>query len=67
MRVADLRTLYTSTNVDEVRQIVKKYRISFVVVGSLEKKDFPAGAFPAGLAFRRVFDGGGTAVYAVSP
>ena len=67
MRAADLKALYTSASVDEVKKLVAKYRIRYVVVGPLERKDFPAGAFPMAILFRSVFSEGGTTLYGVAP
>jgi YYY domain-containing protein len=66
-RAAALRTLYTSTNIDEVRQIIRKFRVRYVAVGSLEKRDFGPGAFPTGPAFQRVFSEDGSSLYEVGP
>jgi len=37
VREADLRTLYTSTNPEEKRSILERYRVEYVVVGDLER------------------------------
>lgn len=35
-RVADVRTIYTSENTDEVKALIKKYHISYIFIGSNE-------------------------------
>ena len=36
-RVADVRTLYTSTDIDEKESILRRYNVEYVVVGDLER------------------------------
>ncbi len=66
-RVADLRTIYTSMDPLPVLDIVGRRHIRYVVVGSLEKKDFGEQAFPTRLNFLRVFAEEGTAIYEARP
>jgi YYY domain-containing protein len=62
-RQADLKDLYTSTDVPAVIDLVRRRRIDYIVWGSLEQKDFAAAGFPARGGFRKVFSDGGTTIY----
>jgi len=77
-RHEDVRTLYTSTDPEEKRSILQKYRIEYVVVGELER-NYPTDGFhstdnSAGIAafeplvggvFEVAFVSGDTIVYRV--
>ena len=65
-RQQDVQTLYTTNDIALSRQLLTRYAIQYVFVGSLERSDFP----PAGLAkFAQlgtpVFSDGGTIVYKI--
>lgn len=64
-RQNDLKTIYTTTDPEIVREIVRRRRIRFVVVGPLERTDFGAAPFPAAPSFPKVFDENGTALFEV--
>ena len=40
VRAADIQTIYTSTNEDEVRDLISFYNISYIYVGKLELEKF---------------------------
>lgn len=40
-RASDVEKIYTSSNIQEVSNLVKKYSIKFIVVGTLEKRKYP--------------------------
>lgn len=40
-RVAEISTIYLSENHQEVKELLKKYNVSYVVVGEFEKEKFP--------------------------
>jgi len=64
-RRADVAHLYTAPSLAEVTPLLERYHVRYVVVGELERKDYP----PAGLAkFAELpvaFSHGGTTIYAV--
>ncbi len=64
-RRRDLRLLYTSEDAEEVFAVLHRYDVRYVVVGSLEHRDFGVNAFPLRANFRRAFDSKGTAVYEI--
>lgn len=66
-READLKTIYTSQDPLQVLETVKRRNIRYVVVGTLEKKDFGPIPFPTRLNFIKVFDENGTAVFEAKP
>ncbi|MCR5324815.1 MAG: hypothetical protein K6E85_16275 [Lachnospiraceae bacterium] len=39
-RTADIETIYTSSDVEKVRKLVKQYNIEYIYVGSIERKEF---------------------------
>lgn len=40
-RIADIKTLYTTVDINEAKQIIDKYNIEYIYVGELEKEKFP--------------------------
>jgi uncharacterized membrane protein len=40
-RVEDVNTLYTSTNLQTVKNLINKYKISYVVVATLDRQKYP--------------------------
>ncbi len=40
-RIADAETLYTSKDLNIVKELIKKYSISYIVVSSLERQKYP--------------------------
>ena len=41
-RIADIETIYTSTDTETVRELINKYGISYIYVGNLEREKYPA-------------------------
>lgn len=41
-RVADVTELYTTDSAERARELIRKYHISYIVVGSCERTQFPA-------------------------
>jgi uncharacterized membrane protein len=81
-RVEDVRTLYTSSNVDEKRQILDRYNVEYIVVGDLERiypiannECTPTGSQAGIEAFQRMvgtdlqvaYSDAGTTIYHVLP
>jgi YYY domain-containing protein len=81
-RVADVRTLYTSSDVDEKSAILHRYNVAYVVVGDLERRypradndctstgnDAGIAAFAemTGTTLDVAFSSGGTTIYQVLP
>ena len=40
-RVQDIQTIYTSTEVSAVESLIKKYNITYIYIGQLEREKFP--------------------------
>ncbi len=40
-RVEDVRTIYTSTDLEQVRELIEKYQIEYIFVGSQERAQYP--------------------------
>jgi YYY domain-containing protein len=63
-RTRDVQRIYRTTDLRIARSLLERYRVRYVVVGGLERRDYP----PAALAKfdrlgRRSFQAGGTVVY----
>ncbi|HUZ76963.1 MAG TPA: hypothetical protein VMV93_05180, partial [Chloroflexota bacterium] len=67
VRIADLARLYTSTNPDEVKNLLRRYNVSYVVVGPLERQKYGNRAFTLFERFGTVaFQDAGTTVYHIN-
>ena len=63
-RVEDVATIYSTTDVRRAGALLARYGIDYVVVGSLERADYPsAGLAKFSRLGRHVYAAGGTAVY----
>ena len=40
-RITDVQTLYTTTDINKVKELISKYNISYVVISTLEKTKYP--------------------------
>lgn len=40
-RISDVQTIYTSNDIDDVIDLIKKYNIKYIVVSGLEKQKYP--------------------------
>jgi uncharacterized membrane protein len=67
-RAADVKTLYTTTDVPTARRLIGRYGVGYVVVGPLERTDYgSAGLAKWNVLGRRVFDQAGTTIYRLTP
>jgi YYY domain-containing protein len=64
-RKKGLQSIYTSEDSEGVFNVLHHYKVRYVFVGSLEKRDFGANAFPLRANFRRAFASGDAAVYEI--
>jgi uncharacterized membrane protein len=63
-RVEDVAAIYSTTDVRRARALLAHYGVDYVVVGSLERADYPsAGLAKFSRLGRHVYAAGGTAVY----
>lgn len=63
-RVEDVATIYSTTDVRRARALLARYDIDYVVVGSIERADYPsAGLAKFSRLGRHVYAAGGTVVY----
>jgi uncharacterized membrane protein len=62
-RAADVKALYASQDINEVRAIVKRRNIRYIVLGPLERKEYGEEAFPLRDEFKKVQDEDGTALF----
>jgi uncharacterized membrane protein len=65
-RREDVKRLYSSRNPREVTALLEKLRIEYAVLGQLERADYGDARALAVLG-RKVFERGGTAIYAYTP
>jgi YYY domain-containing protein len=61
----DLKSIYTSEASEGVFNVLHHYKVRYVFVGALEKRDFGPNAFPMRANFRRAFVSGDAAVYEI--
>jgi YYY domain-containing protein len=66
-RQAEIRTVYTSTDLAQVREILSRRQIRYVVTGPLERKEFGPDAFPLRESFRSAFASKGTELREAGP
>ena len=66
-RQAEIKTVYASTDAAEVREILTRRRIGYVVVGPLERKEFGPDAFPLRQSYRVAFSAKETELLEVGP
>ena len=64
-RLSDVRKFYTTDSCEVMREIVKKYNVSFVFVGYEERVLFKANPEVIGKCFKKVFESRGTYVFSV--
>jgi uncharacterized membrane protein len=63
-RPNDVRTIYATKNRSLARRLLARYRVRYVVVGPLEREDYPsAGLAKFARLGQRVFASGGTTVF----
>ena len=60
-----LRAIYSSEDSEAVFNLLHRYKVRYVFVGALEKRDFGQSAFPLRANFRRAFSGGDAAVFEI--
>jgi uncharacterized membrane protein len=60
-----LRAIYSSEDSESVFNLLHRYKVRYVFVGALEKRDFGPSAFPLRANFRRAFSGGDAAVFEI--
>jgi YYY domain-containing protein len=66
-RAADVKTLYTTTDLPTARRLLARYGVDYVVVGPLERTDYgSAGLAKWDVLGRRVFDRAGTTIWRVT-
>jgi YYY domain-containing protein len=66
-RGADVKTLYTTTDLATARRLLARYGVGYVVVGGIERTDYgSAGIVKWDRLGRRVFDRLGTTIWRVS-
>ena len=66
-RQAELKTVYTSTDLAAVREILARRGIRYVVTGPLERKEFGPDAFPLRESFKVAFQSRGTELREAAP
>lgn len=67
-RAADVQRIYRSTDLEKARSLLKRYGVRYVVVGGLERQDYPAAALAKFEKLGRPsFRAAGTVVYETDP
>ena len=63
-RIPDIDTLYSSTDINKVKRLLKKYNIEYVFVGTLERKKYSApGLKKFGQCMQVVYSNSGVVIY----
>jgi uncharacterized membrane protein len=66
-RAADVKTLYTTTDLPTARRLLSRYGVDYVVAGPLERTDYGSGGLAKwDVLGRRVFDRAGTTIWRIS-
>jgi YYY domain-containing protein len=65
-RGADVKTFYTTTDSRTAEEILRKYRVTHVVVGDLERRSYPAADSVGTFSFLKPALSGATAIYQVA-
>ncbi len=58
-----IQLIYSATSLDDASALLERYRVRYIVVGELERKDHPGAGLAKFAALREVFRSGNTAVY----
>jgi uncharacterized membrane protein len=67
-RREEVRVVYESENTDETTSILRKYNVSYIIVGTLERQKFTALKTDKFRTLGKlVFTRGGTEIYEVYP
>jgi YYY domain-containing protein len=71
-RVDAVNEFYNTSDLEFVRDFMKKYRVAYIVVGQLEARFYPGGGlnkFPLneGILWEKVYSSGQTSIYQVRP
>jgi uncharacterized membrane protein len=67
-RAGDVQRIYRSTNLKTARSLLERYGVRYVVVGGLERRDYPADALAKFAKLGRPsFRAAGTVVYETDP
>ncbi len=62
-RERDVRTIYSSRDLETVKPLLEKYNIEYILVGSLERKDYEEEALKKFKALKPVYSSGNTVLY----
>ena len=65
-RIEDVKSLYQTTDPAEMKQILKKYNVSYVYVGDIEKKLYGENGLPKFQSLPVVFQSGAVTIYRAS-
>lgn len=65
-RFQDVRSIYSTSDVDEARRLLERYHVRYVFVGSLERMDYPSSSLDKFSQLGRLaFASQGTSIYQV--
>ncbi|GIW44440.1 MAG: hypothetical protein KatS3mg077_1722 [Candidatus Binatia bacterium] len=62
-RRRDVATIYSATSLDEVQPLLDRYRVRYIVVGEIERRDFKPESLEKFQRLRAVFAQGRTTIY----
>lgn len=62
-RRRDVATIYSARTLQEVQPLLERYRVRYIVVGEIERRDFQAESLDKFRQLRVAFSHGGTTIY----
>jgi uncharacterized membrane protein len=67
-RIADVQTLYSTTNINIAKALVKKYNISYAVISALERQKYSNINEQTFVKLGKlIYQNGGTRLYKITP
>jgi len=64
-READVNEAYSTVSLEEALAILRKYRVTYVVVGNVERAKYPPAGLAKFTALQAVYTSGTTSIYRV--
>jgi YYY domain-containing protein len=62
-RIADVKSMYTAGGLDEIKPLLDKYEVRYVLIGDIERQDYPGAGLQKFAGLQEVFRSGHTVVY----
>lgn len=66
-RTPEIQLIYSTINLSEARELLKKYKVDYVFVGELERKKYPVSETKFNQLGKLIFSSGQTRIYQLNP